>query len=162
MKKKFLLPLLIAAFVVVLGGSYLLYNHFSGDVDPDPNGGAGTGITDPNGGNTDPTQSGGDGPITFLITDNFGWGSAYVYAWDANGTALCGEWPGAAQAETITNGYGETQFRCTVPEGAVGVILNNGNGAQTEDITDFGTYEGYWMNGKKNSQGHYLVTGWNS
>lgn len=61
MKKKFLLPLLIAAFVVVLGGSYLLYNHFSGDVDPDPNGGAGTGITDPNGGNTDP--NGGDGDI---------------------------------------------------------------------------------------------------
>uniref|UniRef100_UPI003866FC95 starch-binding protein n=1 Tax=Ruminococcus sp. TaxID=41978 RepID=UPI003866FC95 len=103
-----------------------------------------------------------EGPITFLLTDNFGWGSAYVYAWDANGTALCGEWPGAAQAETITNGYGETQFRCTVPEGAVGVILNNGNGAQTEDITDFGTYEGYWMDGTKNSQGHYLVTGWNS
>lgn len=103
-----------------------------------------------------------EGPITFLLTDNFGWGSAYVYAWDANGNALCGEWPGAAQAETITNGYGETQFRCTVPEGAVGVILNNGNGAQTEDITDFGTYEGYWMDGTKNSQGHYLVTGWNS
>ena len=103
-----------------------------------------------------------EGPITFLLTDNFGWGSAYVYAWDANGTALCGEWPGAAQAETITNGYGETQFKCTVPEGAVGVILNNGNGAQTEDITDFGTYEGYWMDGTKNDQGHYKVTGWNS
>ena len=107
-----------------------------------------------------------DGPITFLLTDNFNWGSAYVYAWDANGTALCGEWPGAAQAETITNGFGETQFRCTVPEGAVGVILNNGKTGsecqQTEDITDFGQYEGYWMNGTKNSQGHYLVTGWNS
>ena len=103
-----------------------------------------------------------EGPITFLLTDNFGWGSAYVYAWDADGNALCGEWPGAAQAETITNGYGETQFKCTVPEGAVGVILNNGSGAQTEDITDFGTYEGYWMDGTKNSQGHYIVTGWNS
>ncbi len=112
---------------------------------------------------TDPPEptTGGD-PITFLLTDNFGWGSAYVYAWDENGNALCGEWPGAAQAETITNGYGETQFKCTVPEGAVGVILNNGKGAQTEDITDFGTYEGYWMDGTKNSQGHYIVTGWNS
>ncbi len=108
----------------------------------------------------EPTTSGE--PITFLLTDNFGWGSAYVYAWDEIGNALCGEWPGAAQAETITNGYGETQFKCTVPEGAVGVILNNGNGAQTEDITDFGTYEGYWMDGTKNAQGHYKVTGWNS
>ena len=96
------------------------------------------------------------------MTDNFNWGAAYVYAWDANGTALNGEWPGASQAETITNGYGETQFRCYVPEGAVGVILNNGNGAQTEDIADFGTYEGYWMDGSKNDKGHYKVTGWNS
>ena len=107
-----------------------------------------------------PTEHGGD-QISFLLTDNFGWGSAYVYAWDANGNAICGEWPGASQAETIINDYGETQFRCYVPEGAVGVILNNGNGAQTEDITDFGTYDGYWMDGTKNDLGHFKVTGWN-
>ena len=109
-----------------------------------------------------PTEGGGEGgQISFLLTDNFNWGSAYVYAWDANGTALNGEWPGASQAETIINDYGETQFRCYVPEGAVGVILNNGSGAQTEDITDFGTYDGYWMDGTKNNLGHYIVTGWN-
>jgi len=110
---------------------------------------------------TTPTEHYDDN-ISFLLTDNFGWGSAYVYAWDADGNALNGEWPGASQAETVTNDYGETQFRCYVPAGAVGVILNNGNGAQTEDITDFGTYEGYWMDGSKNSLGHYKVTGWNS
>ena len=106
------------------------------------------------------TQPSDDG-ISFLLTDNFGWGAAYVYAWDANGTALNGEWPGASQAETIVNDYGQTQFRCYVPEGAVGVILSNGNGAQTEDITDFGTYDGYWMDGSQNNLGHYKVTGWN-
>ena len=74
---------------------------------------------------------------SFLLTDNFGWGSAYVYAWDADGNPIGGEWPGTSQAETQTNEYGETQFICHVPEGAVGVILNNGAGAQTEDITDF-------------------------
>ena len=119
-------------------------------------------IVDPTtGGNTDPTTGGNTEQVSFLLTDNFGWGSAYVYAWDANGNAINGEWPGAAQAETLTNEYGETQFRCYVPAGAVGVILNNGKGAQTEDITDFGTYDGYWMDGTKNAQGHYLVTGWN-
>ena len=97
---------------------------------------------------------------SFLLTDNFGWGTAYVYAWDASGTPLNGEWPGASQAETITNSYGETQFRCYIPEGAVGVILNNGAGAQTEDITDF-TYDGYWMDGTQNDLGHYTVIGWN-
>ena len=124
--------------------------------------------TDPTqGGGTDPTQGGGDGEqITFLLTDNFGWGSAYVYAWDANGNSLTGEWPGASQAETVVNPYGQTQFRCTVPAGAVGIILNNGKSGnecqQTEDITDFGTYDGYWMDGTKNSKGHYIVTGWNA
>ena len=72
-----------------------------------------------------------------------------------------GAWPGSAQAETIVNDYGETQFRCYVPEGATGVILSNGNGAQTEDIKDFGTYDGYWMDGSKNDLGHFIVTGWN-
>jgi len=113
-------------------------------------------INDP----TTPTEHQDDPSDYFLLTDNFGWGTAYVYAWDANGNALNGEWPGASQAETITNDYGETQFKCYIPEGAVGVILNNGNGAQTEDITDF-SYTGYWMDGTQNSLGHYIVTGWN-
>ena len=114
-------------------------------------------VTDPEPTETDPIPT--EGEQTFKLTDNFGWGSAYVYAWDADGNAIGGEWPGTAQAETVTNGYGETQFVCHVPKGAVGVILNNGNGAQTEDITDFG-YDGYWMDGTKNDLGHYKVTGY--
>ena len=68
-------------------------------------------------------------------------------------------WPGSAQAETVTNDYGETQFKCYIPEGATGIILSNGNGAQTEDITDF-SHAGYWMDGTQNDQGHYIVTAW--
>ena len=94
----------------------------------------------------------------FLLTDNFGWGTAYVYAWNDNGP-LNGEWPGSAMAETVTNDMGQTQFKCYVPEGATGVILSNGNGAQTEDITDF-SHAGYWMDGSKNDSGHFLVTAW--
>ncbi len=123
-----------------------------------------TGTTSGNN-NTEETQGQGDQGdktgVSFLLTDNFGWGTAYVYAWDDNGNELNGAWPGSAQAETITNDYGETQFRCYVPEGATGVILSNGNGAQTEDIKDFGTYDGYWMDGSKNDLGHFIVTGWN-
>ena len=106
-------------------------------------------------------QGGGESTGSFLLTDNFGWGTAYVYAWDADGNAIGGEWPGTTQAETVTNDYGETQFRCYVPEGAVGIVVHNGNGAQTEDITDF-SYDGYWMDGTQNDQGHYIVTGWNN
>ena len=113
-----------------------------------------------NGGNTDPTQGGSDTTEhTFLLTDNFGWGTAYVYAWDDDGNEINGAWPGSAQAETQVNDYGETQFVCHVPAGATGVILSNGNGAQTEDIKDF-NHAGYWMSGKTNDLGHFLVTAW--
>ena len=111
-----------------------------------------SGPTGGGGGNNDSNES-------FLLTDNFGWGSAYVYAWDADGNELNGAWPGSAQAETVINDYGETQFRCYVPDGAIGVILSNGNGAQTEDITDF-SHAGYWMDGTQNDLGHYVVTAW--
>ena len=36
---------------------------------------------------TDPVPS----DVSFLLTDNFNWGKAYVYAWDADGNAICGE-----------------------------------------------------------------------
>ena len=94
---------------------------------------------------------------TFNLTDNLGWGHANIYAWDADGNPLCGEWPGAAQAETTTNDFGETQFVIHVPAGAVGVIANNGGTAQTNDITDF-TPTGYWLDGTKNDLGHYIAT----
>ena len=94
---------------------------------------------------------------SFLLTDNLNWGAAYIYAWDDEGNEMYGAWPGAQMAETITNGYGETQFVITVPAGATGVIANNGVDQQTEDITDFSP-DGYWLDGTKNSLGHYLVT----
>jgi hypothetical protein len=97
---------------------------------------------------------------TFLLTDNFGWGSALVYAWDANQNPLNGAWPGTVYAETVTNDMNETQFKVVVPNGAVGVIVNNGNGTQTENITDFSSFEGFWMDGSTDSEGHYKVTGW--
>ena len=64
-------------------------------------------------------------------------------------------------AEKQTNDYGEVQFIIHVPAGAAGIVVHNGNGAQTEDITDFTSYTGYWMDGTKDSLGHYKVTGWN-
>ncbi len=110
---------------------------------------------------TTQTEQVADSGVTFKLTDNFNWGSAKVYAWDANNNSLTGAWPGNINAQTTTNDYGERQFIITVPAGAVGVIVNNGNGAQTEDIKDFGSYEGYWMSGEQDNQGHYKVTGYN-
>lgn len=96
---------------------------------------------------------------SFLLTDNFNWGQALVYAWDADGNPVTGDYPGT-QAESMVNDYGETQFIILLPENAAGCIVGNGFGALTEEITDF-SYTGYWMDGTQNDQGHYIVTGWN-
>jgi hypothetical protein len=53
----------------------------------------------------------------------------------------------------------QTQFVIGVPDGAVGIVVNNGNGTQTVDITDF-NYDGYWMDGTQDGQGHYNVIGY--
>ena len=101
---------------------------------------------------TDPASS-----RKFYLTDNFGWGTGYAYAWDSKGKALLGEWPGTACGNT-TNDYDETMFVVTVPSNAAGVIVNNGNGEQTVDITNF--TQGYWMDGTLDGSGHYTVEGY--
>lgn len=95
----------------------------------------------------------------FMLTDNLNWGTAYVYAWDANGGEPYGAWPGTLVTETVVNDMQETQFVIGVPDVAVGIVVNNGSGAQTVDITDF-NYEGYWMDGTQDGQGHYNVIGY--
>jgi len=95
---------------------------------------------------------------TIKLTDNFGWGAAYVYAWDSDGNELNGSWPGN-NTEVTTNDFGETLFVTTIPEGAKGIIFNNGNGAQTTDVTNF-NFEGFWMDGSKDDLGHYYVIGY--
>ncbi len=99
--------------------------------------------------------------MSFSVTDNLNWGTAYLFAWDSEGEAVGGEWPGIELTDKNVNGLDEVQFICKVPEGAVGVLIHDGNGAQTVDITDFTSYEGYWLDGTKDAKGHYNVFGWN-
>lgn len=94
------------------------------------------------------------------LTNNFNWQECYLYAWDEDGDDILGVWPGTKVTETYTNEYGEVQFVCNIPENAVGVIANNGDGAQTADITDFVHYDGYWLDGTKNEFGYYIPTGY--
>lgn len=94
---------------------------------------------------------------TFILTDNLRWGTAYLFAWDEDGNALCGEWPGTAIEETQTNVFGENEFIVNVPKGACGVFISNGRDSLTEDITDF-SYDHYWLSGEQDDLGHYLVS----
>lgn len=111
---------------------------------------------------TEPTEPATDTPArrkVLRITDNFGWGTAYMFAWDNEENALLGDYPGDLVRDTEVNEYGENIFLCTIPDDAAGVLITNGNGAQSADITDF-TYDGYWFDGTKNDLGFYIPTGY--
>ena len=101
-----------------------------------------------------PTEDADD--VAFYLADNFNWGIAYAFAWDANGNPLNGEWPGSMMVVNNDN-----LFKCYVPEGAVGVILSNSQGEQTEDITNF-YHTGYWMDGSRDGSGNYRLNYWDS
>ena len=74
---------------------------------------------------TGKTATGGS---SFKFTDNQKWGSVFVYAWNDGGDVTAA-WPGDPGTAPETNGYGETVFTITVPDGATGVVVNNGQGA---------------------------------
>ena len=104
----------------------------------------------------------GSAPVgtSVYLTDSFGWGAGYVYAWNDQGEPLCGDRPGTPISDTTTDDYGQTVFIVPLPQGTVGFNVSNGSGAATEDITDFDSYDGYWMDGSVNNMGQYLVIGY--
>ena len=68
-----------------------------------------------------------------------GWEQVFVYAWDAEGTQILGEWPGVEMTEKETINEVE-YFAYTLSSElngkTISVIFNNGNnGKQTADIT---------------------------
>ena len=68
-----------------------------------------------------------------------GWETVFVYAWDAEGTQILGEWPGVEMTEKETIDEVE-YFAYTLSSElngkTISVIFNNGNnGKQTADIT---------------------------
>ncbi len=60
------------------------------------------------------------------------WGCCYVYAWDSDGNAVAGSWPG-----TEMNSVGNRLWCMEIPASAVGVVFNDGFGghdSQTDDL----------------------------
>ena len=68
-----------------------------------------------------------------------GWENVFVYAWDAEGTQILGEWPGVemTEKETIDDvEYFAYTLSSELNGKTISVIFNNGNnGKQTADIT---------------------------
>ena len=74
----------------------------------------------------------------------------YVYAWKGSNTALAGSWPGTKMTETTDDGYYVLDLNST---DEYNVVLNNGSGSQTKDIT--GLSGGTWI--KLNNDMSYSI-----
>ena len=74
----------------------------------------------------------------------------YVYAWKGSSTALAGSWPGTKMSEKNAEGYYVLDLNSTDD---YNVVLHNGSGKQTKDIT--GLKAGTWI--KLNSDMSYTV-----
>ena len=95
---------------------------------------------------------------SFKFTDNQNWGTVYMHAWTSDSDLTT--WPGEALTEKETNSLGETVFTVNVPDGAVGVVLNNDNGSQTTDIDNF-SVKGYYTDSKKtDAEGKLIPIAW--
>ena len=109
--------------------------------------------------------SGGDTPTTpqpsgntVQFTDNQGWGTVYAYFFDANGDTVGSEWPGTQMGNPSDNGFGQTNYSVSVPNGATSVVFSNGNGAQTSNA-ELG-HTGYYTDGTTDGEGHFVIKFW--
>lgn len=72
---------------------------------------------------------------TSTLTIKSTYGTPYVYAWTGDSNALLGAWPGS-KAELVSGSSDTYQVTLNVPaDTAYSVVLNNGSGAQSDDIT---------------------------
>ena len=97
-------------------------------------------------------------PPHFLFADSLNWGNVYAYAWNDSGD-ISSAWPGNSLSFYEINEYGQTVYSVDVPEGAYGIILSNGNGEQTDIITDFDPVGGgYYLDPDKTETNEFGAT----
>lgn len=100
---------------------------------------------------------------TLYFTDSRGWGTPYVYMFDASGTALT-DWPGDAMTLDHVNGDSQNVYRFTADVATYSTFVFSGNGEQTVDVKYeyFGANNACWVtNSKTEDDGHYYVDFWN-
>ena len=71
------------------------------------------------------------GRATFYCNTPDNWTQCYVYSWNDEGHALSGDWPGTL----MTWEYGNL-WSCEVPDNAVSLLFNNGNGGANDHTGD--------------------------
>lgn len=92
-----------------------------------------------------------------LFTNTKGWSEVKVHAWNGEGNLT--EWPGVNAPYYGKNNNNEDQYAIIVPAGATGIVINNGNDQQSNDITDFNK-EGYYLSGDLYDSNKYWAGSW--
>lgn len=82
----------------------------------------------------------------FKFTNNPGWENIYVTTYDSEWGVIGTSWPGAQMTEKFNDGANDV-YTINLPAGTYYAIINDNNGNQTSNISDFDT-EGYWMDGE--------------
>ncbi|MED9970633.1 MAG: starch-binding protein [Ruminococcus sp.] len=82
---------------------------------------------------------------SFEFENSLCWDEVYMYAWNSDGS-VSPEWPGQKLTDSSINDYGQEIYTVNVPDSAEGVILTDGNGSQTSEITDFSPFY-YYLDG---------------
>lgn len=118
-------------------------------------GGGSTGGGSTGGGST----GGGSSDGTIKFTDSMNWGTVYAYFFSGSST-VGNEWPGSTMTWYETNPFGQGNYQISIPSGATHVVFNNGNGAQTVDLSLSGV-EGYYLDGSQ-TEGKYNGTAWDA
>lgn len=73
---------------------------------------------------------------TLAFHNTLEWEDVYEYAWDNDGD-VTPTWPGVKINPIGKDDYGYEIYALDIYAGAKGIIVNNGKGAQTVEITDF-------------------------
>lgn len=98
-----------------------------------------------------------EGGNTLLFTSNKGWNSVYVHAWNEEGNLTT--WPGNPATYVGKNSNNEDQYAFIVPEGATGIVIDNGGTEQTQDIKNFDV-TGYYLKGDLYDGNKYWAESW--
>ena len=98
-----------------------------------------------------------EGGNALLFTSNKGWNSVYVHAWNEEGNLTT--WPGNPATYVGKNGNNEDQYAFIVPEGATGIVIDNGGTEQTQDIKNFDV-TGYYLKGDLYDSNKYWAESW--
>ncbi|MBQ7504984.1 MAG: starch-binding protein [Ruminococcus sp.] len=87
--------------------------------------------------------------VTIVYSDVHGWDKVYVHAWSASADLTT--WPGTEMTYKETNEYGQKQYTAELDASVVGMVFNNGNGAQDPDAAYVAGAAGYYYDADSNT-----------